>query len=346
MINFNSKTLSDIMRKTLEQRKVNPDSIHHVVSALVQTSLRGVDSHGINLFPHYCKAVDVERINKNPSMVISQPGESVAIIDADDGFGHHAGAVAMDKAVELSKKTGIGAASVKNSTHFAAAAYYGLRAAERDCIGFAFTNANALVKTFGAKEAFFGTNPICFTAPMEREEPFCLDMATSVVSWNKINNYRRENKNIPKEWAYDASGNPTTDPSQVKTINPIGDYKGCGLGMMIDILCGVLAGGPASKDILPMYPPKLDSTKRRLSHFFMAIDIDKFIGVVPFKKNLQRIVDEIRAAEPVVAGQEVVVAGDPEKRSFTRRLLEGIPVDDAKYEEFLVTSPEFSKAVI
>jgi ureidoglycolate dehydrogenase (NAD+) len=333
------------MQKTLEQRMVNPDSIDHVVSSLIQTSLRGVDSHGINLFPHYCRAVDAKRINRTPSIIISQTGTSTAIVDADNAFGHHAGAVAMDKAVEMAKKTGVGTASVKNSTHFAAAAYFGFRAADRDCLGFAFTNANALVKTFGAKEAFFGTNPICFTAPLEREGPFCLDMATAVVSWNKINNYRRENRDIPMHWASDSKGNPVTDPGQVQTINPVGDYKGYGLGMMIDILCGVLAGGPASKDILPMYPPKLDSTKRRLSHFFMAIDIDKFLGVAQFKKNLQRIVDEIRVVEPAVAGQKVMVAGDPEKKNYSIRVIEGIPVDDAIFEEFLAISSEFSRTV-
>lgn len=343
---FNGEKLDVIMRQTLAARGVAPESAHHVVASLIQTSLRGVDSHGINLFPHYSRAVDAGRINGNPQMEVSRSAASVATVDADHAFGHHAGAVAMEKAVELAKETGIGAVSVRNSTHFGAAAYFGLMAPEQDCLGFAFTNADALVKAFGARDAFFGTNPICFTAPLEKEGPFCLDMATSLVSWNKINNYRRENREIPGPWAFDSEGKSVTDPHAARTLNPAGEYKGYGLGMMVDILCSVLTGSLISKDIMPMYAPPLDSTKRRLSHFFMAIDIARFSDPERFRGNLQGMVERIRAMEPLVAGDDVMVAGDPEKKSFARRSVEGIPVDDVKFEEFLAVSLEFRKAVM
>ena len=175
--------------------------------------------------------------------------DGTALLDADHALGHHAGAVAMDQAIEFAKRSGIGAVAVKNSTHFGAAAYIGLRAPAHDCLGFASTNADALVKAHGAREAFFGTNPVCFTAPLEREEPFCLDMATSLVSWNKVVNRRRENSPIPASWAFDASGTPVTDPNRAVTLNPAGEYKGYGLGMMVDILCGILSGGPVGREI-------------------------------------------------------------------------------------------------
>lgn len=341
---FNADSLADLMRGELAKRRVCRESTDHVVASLIQTSLRGVDSHGINLFPHYCRAVEAGRVNGNPDIRISRPAASVATVDADHAFGHHAGAVAMGKAIELAMETGIGTASVRDSTHFGAAAYFGLMAPERDCLGFAFTNADALVKAYGARDAFFGTNPICFTAPMEGEGPFCLDMATSLVSWNKINNFRRENREIPPHWAFDAEGKSVTDPHAARTLNPAGEYKGFGLGMMVDILCSVLTGSLISKDIMPMYAPPLDSTKRRLSHFFMAIDIARFSDPGRFRKNLQGMVERIRTMEPLVSDGEVMVAGDPEKKSLARRTVEGIPVDDVKYEEFLTVNPAFEKA--
>lgn len=335
------------MEKTLRQSEVNHDSINNVVTSVVQTSLRGVDSHGINLFPHYCRAVNAGRINKNPSMTFSQSADAAAVLDADHAFGHHAGAVAMDMAIDLAKKSGIGAVTVKNSTHFGAAAYFALRAAERDCLGFAFTNADALVKAFGAKTAFFGTNPICFTAPMAREEPFCLDMATSLVSWNKIKNYRRENKIIPSHWAFDGEGNSVTNPHEARFLNPAGEYKGFDLGMMVDILCAVLVGGIISKDLRPMYPPTpLDDTKRCIGHFFMALDISKFIGVDRFKAALQNMSDRIRSLPPLTPDDKMMVAGDPEKSSYKKRVIEGIPIDEIAYSDFLSTSSEFEKAIM
>jgi ureidoglycolate dehydrogenase (NAD+) len=303
-----------------------------------------VDSHGINLFPHYCRAAEAGRINSRPHISISRTGPSTAVMDADHAFGHHAGALAMEEAVTLARQSGMGAVSVRNSTHFGAAAYFGLMAAERDCLGFAFTNADALVKAFGAKEAFFGTNPICFTAPLQNEGPLCLDMATSLSSWNKINNYRRENRSIPSHWAFDAEGNGVTDPHAARSLNPAGEYKGFGLGMMVDILCATLAGGLIGKDIRPMYALPLDGSKRGISHFFMALDISRFSEPALFRRNLQAMVDRVRLLPRFNSGHAVMVSGDPEKKSFFRRSIEGIPIDGIKYAEFLALSPEFESA--
>jgi ureidoglycolate dehydrogenase (NAD+) len=345
VIRFDGAKLPALMEGELARRNVDPVSIRHVVASLVQTSLRGVDSHGISLFPHYCRAVMAGRINARPRISISHNGPSCATVDADHAFGHHAGAVAMEEAIVLACRSGMGAVSVKNSTHFGAAAYFGLLAAEHDCVGFAFTNADALVKAFGAREAFFGTNPICFTAPLQSEGPFCLDMATSLVSWNRITNFRREDRSIPPHWAFDREGQSVTDPHAARCLNPAGEYKGFGLGMMIDILCAILANGPIGRDIAPMYSMPLDSSKRRVSHFFMALDISRFIEPADFKSNLQAMVDRVRSLPPLTAGATVMVAGDPEKRSLARRTSEGIPIDHAKYDEFLALNPEFESGL-
>jgi ureidoglycolate dehydrogenase (NAD+) len=338
-IRLDSTKLSEIMKAVLKNKDVNTDSLNHCVDSLIQTSLRGVDSHGINLFPHYCRAVDSGRINKHPQLKIKSTAPSSAIMNADDAFGHHAGAVAIDYAIEKAKETGMAAIGVIDSTHFGAAAYFAFRAAEKDCIGWAFTNADALVKAHNSKEAFFGTNPICFTAPMANEGPFCLDMATSTVSWNKIKNYRVANKQIPIEWAFDVEGRPVTNPHDARSLRPAGDYKGFGLGMMVDILCAILTGGIISKDLLPMFTSPIEA-RRKISHFFMVMDISKFTDVQSFKNNLQIMADRIRKL-PKSGEEEVMVAGDPEKKTFAKRIKEGIPIEKSVWKEFLEISPEF-----
>lgn len=345
MIYLNSKVLSDVMKQVLEELDVNNVSIKHVVDSLIQTSLRGVDSHGINLFPHYCRAIKSKRINKNPNIKVNQTGASSAIVDADHGFGHHAGAISMNYAVELAQKTGIAAVNVKNSTHFGAAAYFGFFATDNDCLGFAFTNADALLKSFGSPEAFFGTNPICFTAPLKDEQPLCLDMATSLVSWNKLMNNKRQNLDVPNNWAFDVKGKSITDPNLATSLNPIGGYKGYGLAMMVDILCGILAGSLTSKDILPMYTSPINE-KRYISHFFMALDINKYFEIDKFKQKLQDVVDRLRCLPSLDNEKPVMVPGDPEKEFYEIRIKEGIPIDEMRYEELLAISNIFSEAII
>jgi LDH2 family malate/lactate/ureidoglycolate dehydrogenase len=332
--------LKELMRDTLNKKNLTGEAILHVTESLIQTSLRGIDSHGINLFPHYCRAVDSGRIARDSKIKINKTAESSAVIDANNAFGHHAGAVGIDLAVELAKTTGMGAVGVKNSSHFGAAAYFALRAAEKGFIGLSFTNGDPLVKAYASKDAFFGTNPICFAAPLASEGPFCLDMATSLVSWNKINNYRRVNRPIPSHWAFDKEGKPVTDPHLANSLSPIGEYKGFGLGMMVDILCAALIGGITSKDLLPMYTSPIGA-QRKIGHFFMAIDISKFNLLTTFTRDLQNMVDRIRSLPGLDDHQKLMVAGDPEKNSAKERIVSGIPMDDIKFEEFLSLSPDF-----
>lgn len=345
MIYLDSSRLTKAIFLTLTDAHVSEDAANHVATSLVTTSLRGVDSHGVNLFPHYARAVKSGRIKTAPDIKIIQTGPSAVKIDADHAFGHYAGSIAMMQAVDLAKQTGLGAAAVANSTHFGAAAYFALQAASADCIGFACTNADALVKAYGAKKAFFGTNPICFAVPLEREEPFCLDMATSLVSWNKVLTYRRRKETIPPDWAFDSDGNSVEDPEKAVCLNPAGIYKGFGLGMVVDVLCALLSGGPISKDILPMFSSPIEK-RRKISHFFMALSVSHFGDPVLFRSLMQSMVDRVRSMEPLRTDTPVMVAGDPEKRQFKIRSESGIPMEEEKYQELLATGNRFHEVVL
>jgi ureidoglycolate dehydrogenase (NAD+) len=77
------------------------DAAQAVANALTETSLRGVDSHGIRLLLHYIKAVQGGRINPNPKLAFTRTGPGTGIVDGDNGFGHYASYFAIDPAVAL-----------------------------------------------------------------------------------------------------------------------------------------------------------------------------------------------------------------------------------------------------
>lgn len=302
-----------------------PKKIHTVVAdGLINTSLRGVDSHGIRLIPHYVRAAILGRINKNPQFSFNRTSSTTGILDADHAYGIAAGSTAMKKAIQLAKKSGMGAVAVRNSSHFGAAAIYSLMAAYKNMIGLSFTHTDALVLPFGGKKPFLGTNPLCFAAPCEGEEPFCLDMATSQIPWNKVLVYKAQKKKLQYGWAADANGNPCEDPERATALLPAGTYKGYGLAIMVEILCSVLTGMAYGPHISRMYP--LDQKKRYLGHFFMAIDISRFQKIQSFKKRLKNLVDELRSQPTVLGVDKVRIPGDPEKESYKVRETMGIPV--------------------
>jgi ureidoglycolate dehydrogenase (NAD+) len=314
-----------------------PTARREMISSIIETSLRGVDSHGIHLMPHYSRAVRAGRINPTPRLEVVRRGAAAAVLDADHTFGHHAGSVAIGLAEELALASGLGAVAVCNSSHFGAAAYFGLQVARRGHIGLSFTNADSLVAPHGGRQAYFGTNPICFTAPMDGEEPFCLDMATSRLSWNKVLNHRATAEPLPVG-ALDGAGEPTDDAAAARMLEAVGTYKGYGLGMMVEILCGLLADGPVAREILPMFGAPIEA-RRQVSHFFAVLRIDAFVDPARFRARLKGMADELRAQPG-----GVLVAGDPEKRALAERSRQGIPIGAARLATLVEVEPRVLEA--
>lgn len=303
---------------------IPPDISKKVTNGLVDTSLRGVDSHGVRLIPHYIRAAELGRINKRPSFTFNKTGNSTGVVDADDGYGIAAGLFAMEKAVRLAKKTGICAVAVKNSSHFGAAAIYSIFAAERGTIGISFTHTDALVVPYAGKRPFLGTNPICFAAPCLDESPFCLDMATSQITWNKVIQYKNLGKKLDFGVAADEDGNICVNPDKIVSLLPFGTYKGYGLSLMIEIFCSILTGMDWGRKIKKMYP--LNDKHSKLGHFFIAINIESFTTMLTFKQKMKELLYEIRSEPSLVKNSSILVPGDPEKIKFRERTIKGIPL--------------------
>jgi len=332
--------LKDRTKELLQSRGMPSEYAALASEALCTASLRGVDSHGIRLFPHYLSALESGRINPAAEFSFVKTAPCGGVFDANHGMAHAAMCLAMDRAVELAEESGAGLVTVKNSNHCGEMGFYGLRAAEKDMIGFAVTNTTPKLKVHNSTETFFGTNPICFTAPMHGEGPFCFDASPAVMASNKIKMYAQLGKNIPRDVATDISGLVTTNPAIVKMLLPLGGiiagHKGYGLSMIVDILSSLLTGMPAGKDISAMYESDGGSLSepRLLGHFVAAIRIDMFIDVNEFKERLALIAEKIRRLNPMPDSAEpVMVPGDPEKKISAGRLVNGIPLSRELYRE-------------
>ena len=300
---------------------------------LWQASLRGVDSHGLRLLPHYIAAVKGGRINPNPEFRFDKTSASTGRFDADHGFGHAAGIIAIRHAMDLAREAGSGHVAVRNSSHCGSMAYFALEACAEDMIGTAYTDATPKMRSANATKTFFGTNPVCMAAPMAAEGPFCYDGATTPMSANKIRVYGEKGLELPPGCGADEHGNETRDPDKVEQLLPIGDYKGFGIAMMVDILSGLLTGMPTGDNVSNMFKDSM-SEKRHLGQFYGALRVDAFEDPERFKIRLQDMADRIRREprrDPDVA---VLVPGDPEKAYQADREVHGIPISSELVEQF------------
>jgi LDH2 family malate/lactate/ureidoglycolate dehydrogenase len=169
--------------------------------------------------------------------------------------------------------------TARESNHFGAAAYWGQKISAAGMIGIVMCNASPIVAPWQAKEPRLGTNPICMSVP----GPWLLDMATTTVANNRIfKALMNGEETIPAGWAVDSEGVPTTDTdAAIRGMPmPLGGYKGSGLAMMVEILCGVLSGGAMSVDVGGI---RIQGKPTRVSQTFVAIDAGRFMPAEEFQ---------------------------------------------------------------
>lgn len=323
--------LTRFMQAALAAAGANQASADAVTRALVTASRMGTDSHGLRLLPHYLQALKGGRINGAPNMHFHQRLAATGFLDADDGLGHLAGYTAMEHAMAMAEKVGMGAVAVGNSSHFGAAGCYALAAAERGYLGMAFCNSDPFVLLHEGAKPFHGTNPIAFAAPVSGERPYLLDMATSSVPWNRVQQYGAIGRELPDQVAADASGKVSRDPSEIAALLPLGGngfgFKGAGLGGMVEIFSSMLSGMQHGFKLLPMGGPDM-STPRGVGHFLLVMKPDAFVEEGTFARGLAEYLADLRS-QPATAGAEVLAPGDREWRCQAQRDAQGIPLDSA-----------------
>ena len=320
-----------LMTKALLRRGLSQKHADQVARGLATTSLRGVDTHGIILFPLYLKELEGGRAKAQPQLSWHKGAAATRVLDADGALGLVAGLTAAEKAVHLARSHGVGAVAVGNSNHFGAASVYTLAMAAQGMIGLSFSNSDALVAPTHGKNPLFGTNPLSFAVEGDGEV-FCVDMATSQVAYSRVKRFKAAGKPLQPGWALDGDGRDLADSEgEFAAMQPLGGYKGQCLCMMVEILCVLLTGMPFDHELSHLFVPPYDRP-RTVSHFFLALDISSFQSLAGFKTRLSRLLTGVREAERS-AETRVINPGDLEKETADHRRLEGIPVPDHLYRE-------------
>lgn len=305
-----------------------------VSDCLVSANVQGVDTHGVARLPTYVRRIQEGAVDpRGEPRVVSRRG-AVAILDGANALGPIAATAAMDLAVENARQLGIGYTGVRNSNHFSYAAYYCERAAAAGMVGVCSSGGEPTVAPWGAVDAFYSNSPIALAAPTSAE-PLVVDLATSVSSRGNILLAKLLGQKIPEGWAVDAQGRPTTDAAAalLGSVLPMGGAKGYALIVALEVLNGVLTGGP--------YAPAVGSQAAKdgkpagVPHFFIALDPDALIGREVFLQRMDALVKATRVARPSDSARPVLVPGDRRRSVAAERRKAGIPLPDEVRSELL-----------
>lgn len=306
-------------------------------AVLVSADLSGVDSHGVARLRRYVEGLhsgDIDR-SARPQIVVDAGG--VCVVDAHNGLGQPALCMAVDTAVERAMVYGVGAVAVRRSNHIGIASWFAERAVQRGMFAFVTTNAVPQVAPVGTNEPMFGTDPICYAVPSD-DGPICFDGATSTVSRGKLEQLDREGKPMLSGWALGPDGHCSTDIPRVVAglkaragfaLTPVGglgqDYgghKGSGLALLVELLCGPLAGAQWSRHTYA-------GAEAELGHFVLCLNISSLGDADMITTEVSRLASEVRGAKPAGPTGAVRMPGDRRRHQRQERSERGIPLLDS-----------------
>lgn len=313
-----------------------------LTDSLIEANLRGVDTHGITrMLCVYVKRIQVGVVSPRTELVVLRDRPSTALIDCKNSIGQIASASAMRLAIAKAKETGVAFVATTHSNHYGAAAYWAMMALPHGMIGFSATNAPATVAPTGGRTPMLGTNPFAIAIPAGQEPPMVLDLATTVVARGRILLYAKQDKPLEPGWAFDERGVPTTDPHVALKglLAPIGGYKGYGIALAVDLLCGVLTGSKYGAHFPGFLADNLmDPTD--VGSIFAAVNVDSFMDLPEFQAGMDTAIREIKACEKAEGVDRIYIPGEIELESRAKRLAQGIPIPEAVVKDFVALGQE------
>jgi LDH2 family malate/lactate/ureidoglycolate dehydrogenase len=328
-----AETLAALIQDVLAAAGAPTETAEIVAGSLVLSNLKGVDSHGVVRVAQYVREIGTGRIDPLARPVVDDRGAAI-VLDGRWCFGQIAAREATRLAVERSAQTAVAVATVFSVQHVGRLGEYVETAAASGRVALACTNtgpAGGRVAPHGGREPSLGTNPFAYAVPAGANPAVVADFATSAAAEGRLRLARQTGSPVPEGWIVDAEGKPTTDPNDYYAggaLLPAGGHKGYALGLLAELLGGVLAGAgcasagdePGNGVVMVLLDP---ACWRPLETFLAGVD---------------RVVDAVCRVPPAPGFRRVQLPGGPEAEVEAERRVRGIPVPEATWREFAETA--------
>lgn len=289
-----------------------------VAGSLVDSNLKGVDSHGVMRLEWYLEQIRDGVITPGARPSVDEGTASTTKVTGNGAFGIYGMRIAADVAVAKARESRISAVALTDVGHTGRIGQFAEQIAGAGMFGMILGGGNhrqwGCVAPHGGSKPLLPTNPYAFALPAGRHESVVVDFATSAVATGKLRFYRAGRRPVPEGWILDREGKPTTDPKDFFNGGmqlPAGGQKGYGLSVLAELIAESLLGPP-----------------REFNWLLMALDLETFRPLGAFLEASEAFLDEVKAVPPAPGFQEVMIPGEPERRAEAERHESGIPMPD------------------
>lgn len=335
---FAARDLKSDIGKLFAAAGSNAIEAEQVAECLVNANLAGHDSHGVARAPRYIDDLSGGGVVANCHASVALEMAGLVIVDGNNGFGQVIGRETMAIGIDHARDHGAAVVVLRHSAHLGRIGDWAEMAAQAGLASFHFVNVTgdgtSRVAPFGGADARLATNPVAAGIPRPDGRHIILDMATSVVAEGKVFVTANRGLETPPGWLIDPAGQPTRDPRQLYAdppgaLLPFGAYKGYGMSLICDLFAGALTGGGG---ITARHP-----VAGRVENNMVTVLIDpaRMTDRDAFGAEVERIVAYVSASPPNGPGAEVLVPGDPERKTRAERLHSGIPIEPETWRQIV-----------
>ena len=297
-----------------------------IADHLIVANLTGYDSHGLIRVPTYIEWFRQGKILPNRDLNILIDTDTMTVADGQLGFGQWLGKRAVDIGIEKCTQHGMAIVGLRNCGHLGRIGHWSEMAAHAGLIALHFVSSTGFgmfVVPAGGRDARLSVNPISVGIPVRGRAPVVVDVSTAAVAEGRLMVARNAGETVAGGLILDADGNPTNDPNEYfgpprGAILPLGGHKGYGLGLVVELLAGAVAGGGCSTE-----------GKTRLEQGMLGIYIDP-ARLDTDERNADEIcryIDFVKSSRPSESGGEVRIPGERAHRRRAKDQAE-LPVDE------------------
>lgn len=290
-----------------------------MATARLQSALRqpsGLDAFAVRRLQNTVRRLQNGGINPTPQLQVIQEQATNALLDADNGLGPVIGTRAMSYCIDKAKGQGLALIGVRNATTLGAMAFYAMQALQHHAIGFVATNTELKIglPPWGGILPALGNNPFAVAIPMRQGPALVLDMSVIATQPQQAASQQMPSSRAPL--GADFLARPI-----------IGEHKGYGLALVLEVLTGVLTGAGFGQQHAPerLAAP---GTTHNLGHLFGVLDPAVWMPRDTFYDRMQQLREEITQAERAAGVKRIFLPGEIEHERCLEREQHGIPVHE------------------
>ena len=310
-ISLNQKRV--IVRDSLAKEKISSiflalgcseDVAVEVAEHLTDTSLCGMESHGVMRVLQYAEQYQSGYLSADASPSIRKIGSGCYEVDGDKGIGIPAINIAFKKAMQVAENKGLTVFSIKNVGHTGRHGAFADLAANKGFLTFLMGGGNRKkwrqVAPYGGISPKLPTNPWCVGIPGGNNGPVVIDFATSKLSGGWIYAAKSASGTLPPDCLIDKNGNPSQNPNDYfdgGAILPAGEHKGYSLALMAELIGEALLGPVVTE----------------ANWLLICIDTKRFNNENSLKAKAEEILKELRNSAPAPGHERVEIPGERER---------------------------------